>query len=152
MFCIWTYFHILKTDTNIIHIRWAKWFSNSKLDIFFTYVLYIICLILYVLYIEIWQSEKTRSKALAKKLASFSFIKIDTNIQHFRWSKWFLNSKLDIFLTHVPYIYTCIILHVLCIEIWQSKKTSSKALSKKLASFSLYYTWTVFLRFKDGVV
>ena len=30
-------------------------------------------------------------------------------------------------------------LHVLCIEIWQSKKTSSKALSKKLASFSLYY-------------
>ena len=40
---------------------------------------YIICII-----IEIWQSEKTRSKALAKKLASFSFIKIDTNIQHFR--------------------------------------------------------------------
>ena len=32
--------------------------------------------ILYVLYIEIWQSEKTRSKALAKGLASFSFIKI----------------------------------------------------------------------------
>ena len=32
--------------------------------------------ILYVLYIEIWLSEKTRSKALAKELASFSFIKI----------------------------------------------------------------------------
>ena len=116
MFCIWTYFYILKTDTSIIHIRWAKWFSNSKLDIFFTYVLYIICLILYVLYIEIWQSEKTRSKALAKKLASFSFIKIDTNIQHFRWSKWFLNSKLDIFLTHVPYILY--MYYITCIMYW----------------------------------
>ena len=115
MFCIWTYFHILKTDTNI-HIRWAKWFSNSKLDIFFTYVLYIMCLTFYVLYVEIWQSEKTRSKALAKKLASFSFIRIDANIQHFWWSKWFLNSKLDIFLTDVPYILH--MYYITCLMYW----------------------------------
>ena len=73
---------------------------------------YIACII----YIEICQSEKTRSKSPAKKLASFSFIKIDTNIQHFWWSKWFLNSKLDIFLTHVPYILY--MYYITCIMYW----------------------------------
>ena len=131
MFCIWTYFHILKTDTSIIHIRWAKWFSNSKLDIFFIYVLYIICLILYVLYIEIWQSEKTRSKALAKKLASFSFIKIDTNIQHFQWSKWFLNSKLDIFLTYVPYIYIHVLYYMYYVLRYGNRKRQIRKLYPK---------------------
>ena len=51
--------------------------------IFHIRTLYNMSYIACIIYIEIWQSEKTRSKALAKKLASFSFIKIDTNIQHF---------------------------------------------------------------------
>ena len=42
MLCMWTYFQILKFDTNILHTRCVKWFLNIKMDIFFIHIPYII--------------------------------------------------------------------------------------------------------------